>query len=213
MRRRSSLGLVFALALVSGCDFFQELQSLPEAGEDGTDSGTGSTEDGTGDTGETGDEGPCDVLDESCPNQDTLSSCDLATGELITYDCAALCQSGNLLNFTCTPTEDFSHGCWCVEPGTIKIDNCAQLEGCVIDCGGDPDSDCANECFTRTDAQTIRLLGTLYSCADRACDPLCAESPLDCGACLLQARAGLYGDCGLERQVCNADQNDEPSWP
>jgi hypothetical protein len=209
-----SLQLTVLIALgASGCDFFRELQSLPEAGEDGTAEDESG---GTGNTGETGDTGggqPCDVLDESCSDQDTLQSCDFESGELLTYDCGAWCGEGALLNFTCTPTADFSHGCWCVEPGDIKLDSCSQLELCVFECGGDPNSQCTSSCFQRTDAQTIRLLGTLYSCADRACDELCVASPGDCGSCLLSARAGLWGDCGLAREVCDADVTDEPSWP
>jgi hypothetical protein len=206
---RLQLALVITVG-ASGCDFFRELQSLPEAGEDGTaDDESGESED-TGESGETSDGEPCDVLDEVCSNQDTLLSCDYDSGELVTYDCAVWCGEEALLNFTCTPTADFTHGCWCVAPGDIKLDSCWQLETCMIECGGDPNSSCMNSCFDRTDAQTIRLLGTLYSCADRACDDLCVASPGECGSCLLAARAGLYGDCGVEREVCNADSNDEP---
>jgi hypothetical protein len=206
------LAVVIALLGASGCDFFRELQSLPEAGDDGTGEGTSETDE-TGGSDETGDAEPCDVLDESCPNQDTLRSCDFESGELVTYDCAGWCGEGSLLNFTCSPTADFSHGCWCVAPGDIKLDSCWQLESCIIECGGDPSSSCTNSCFDRTDAQTIRLLGTLYSCADRACDELCVTSPADCGSCLLSARAGLWGDCGVEREVCDADSTDETPWP
>jgi hypothetical protein len=210
---RIRLQLVVAVASLSGasgCDFFKELQSLPEAGEDGT--GT-DEDDETDSTGETGDAEPCDVLDESCPDQDTLSSCDYESGELVTYDCGTWCGEASLLNFTCIPTADFTHGCWCVSPGDIKLDSCWQLEVCIVECGGDPNSACVGACFDRTDAQTIRLLGTLYSCADRACDESCAASPADCGACLQAARAGLWGDCGVEREVCDADTTDETPWP
>jgi hypothetical protein len=189
-----------------GCDFFRELESLPEAGEDES----GGTEGETETAGETGDE-PCTVLDDHCSDQDTLHSCNPETGVLETYDCAIWCGE-DLLNFTCTPTAEFSHGCWCVIPGDIKLDTCVQLEACLYDCG-EPGSDCSNGCFERTDYQTIRLLGTLVSCADRSCDELCAAYPDECGSCLLAAQAGVYGDCGLEREVCDADQGDEPSWP
>ncbi|KIG15252.1 hypothetical protein DB30_05796 [Enhygromyxa salina] len=204
--------LAVTIGALTGCDFFQELENLPEAGEDESGEGDGTA--GTGDTGDAGETGgePCDVLDEFCSDQDTLHSCDLATGELLTYPCATVCGSANLLNFTCTPTATFQHGCWCVNPGDIKLDTCLQLDTCVNECG-DPDSTCAGQCFTRTDAQTVRLLGALYSCADRACDEICASSPADCGSCLIAAKAGLWGDCGVAREVCDADQNDEPSWP
>ena len=188
------------------CDFFQELESLPEAGED--ESGGGSE---TGESfGETEGE-PCTVLDDYCSNQDTLHTCNAETGVLETYSCATLCGE-SLLNFTCTPTDSFAHACWCVSPGEIKISTCVQLEQCINACG-DPDSDCSASCFGDTDAQTVRLLGTLYSCADRACDELCVASPDECGSCLAAARAGLWGDCGVEREVCDADQSDEPTWP
>jgi hypothetical protein len=197
--------ILVTASAVSGCDFFRELESVAEAGE----SDDGTEDAGTETAGETGDE-PCTVLDDHCSDQDTLHSCNFETGAIDTYVCAALCDG--LLNFTCTPTADFRHACWCVEPGAIKIDTCAQLEVCLAECG-DPESACSNTCFGRTDYQTIRLLGTLYSCADRACDDLCAASPAECGSCLLAARAGLWGDCGLQREVCDADIGDEPSWP
>lgn len=201
--------LVLVLGLgSSACDFFRELESLPEAGEDGSDDGTTDASDESGTDG-----GPCDVLDESCPTQDTLEKCDAESGELVNYDCAGLCGQGGQLNFTCTPTADFQHGCWCVDPGGIKLDSCVDLEICVAECGGDPTSPCVEQCFGRTDAQTVRLLGTLFACADRVCDDVCAAAPADCGSCLLSARAGLWGDCGVEREVCNADQVDEPGWP
>jgi hypothetical protein len=206
---RGALAVLIGFA-ISGCDFFRELQSLPEAGEDGTAEDESGESQDSDESGETGDAEPCDVLDEACSDQDTLHSCDFESGELLTYDCGAWCGEGALLNFTCTPTADFSHGCWCVEPGNIKLDSCAQLELCVYECGGDPASACTQACFERTDAQTIRLLGTLYSCADRTCDELCVASPADCGSCLLSARAGLWGGCGVEREVCDADTTDEP---
>lgn len=211
---RSTFAVITVLAVTIGaltaCDFFQELQSDPDAG--GDESGEGGTAE-TGETGGTGGIGePCDVLDERCSDQDTLHSCDVQTGELVTYPCATVCGSSDLLNFTCTPTADFRHACWCVNPGAIKLDTCLQLDTCVVECG-DPSSDCAGSCFTRTDAQTVRLLGALYSCADRACDEVCATSPYDCGTCLNAAKAGLWGDCGVAREVCDADESDEPSWP
>lgn len=197
--------LAGSLAL-TGCDFFRELESLPGAEETGDESeGEGESAD------ETGGGEPCTVLDDHCSDQDTLHSCNFESGELDTYSCAALCGE-SLLNFSCVPTADFRHACWCVSPGAIKIDTCVQLESCLDECG-DPASACSNGCFERTDYQTVRLLGTLYSCADRACDDLCAASPSECGTCLLAARAGLWGDCGLQREVCDADAGDEPSWP
>ena len=201
---------IFALLLVSsGCDFFKELQSEP-LDETGTDSESGSETDGTGGTDETA-AGPCTVLDDHCANQDTLYTCDANTGEVMMYDCGVLCGS-ELLNFTCIPTDSFAHACWCVQPGDIKLRSCSELEACVNECG-DPNSDCSKGCFVDTDATTIRLLGTLWSCADLACDEICADYPAECSGCLASARAGLWGDCGVERSVCDADQTDEPTWP
>jgi len=187
------------------CDFFKELQSDPDAG--GTDEAGDDTTDGT----DTGSDEPCDVLDEHCADQDTLVSCDPDSGELVTSQCAALCGD-TLLNFTCTPTANFVHGCWCVSPGNIKLTACAELEDCVNGCG-DPNSTCSQSCFADTDATTIRLLGTLWSCAVIACDEICAMYPADCNSCLASAQAGLWGDCGVERSVCDADKTDEPTWP
>ncbi|MFV8755131.1 hypothetical protein ACNOYE_31675 [Nannocystaceae bacterium ST9] len=207
MRRAS---LTFALVLVlTGCDFFKELQSV-DSGDTGTDTGDTDTDETADDTGDETSDEPCDVLDEHCENQDTLVTCDAESGELITWECASLCDT--FLNFTCTPTDEFTHACWCVSPGNIKLTTCAELEVCVNNCG-DPDGTCSQQCFADTDATTIRLLGTLWSCADLACDEICATYPEDCSSCLGSARAGLWGDCGVERSVCDADQTDEPSWP
>lgn len=195
--------LLLACVPVAGCDFFQELESVDE-GDEGDDEG----DDAGDDDAETG--GECTVLDDYCSTQDTLHSCDLESGELVTLSCAELC--GNLLNFTCTPTASSAHGCWCVTAGN-PIYACGQLEDCIVGCGSDPNSDCTKTCFVRSDPQTIRLLGSLYSCADRACDELCVSDPAGCGNCLESARAGLYGDCGVPRSVCDDDTTDEPSWP
>jgi hypothetical protein len=204
--RRVPLTIALVLAL-TGCDFFKELQS------ENTDETAGTDE--TADADETADEtagtdGPCDVLDEHCEDQDTLVSCNPETGELVTSQCAALC--GDLLNFTCTPTDSFVHGCWCVGPGNIKLATCTELEACIAGCG-DPNSTCSQQCFADTDATTIRLLGTLWSCADLSCDEICAEYPGECSGCLASARAGLWGDCGVERSVCDADELDDQPWP
>lgn len=206
---RASLLLWVTSSALVACDFFQELESKPgapeqEAGEDTSGDMAGETE---GDSQE-----PCDVLDDRCSDQDTLHSCNFETGAVDLYYCTALCGA-DLVNFSCTPMANFRHGCWCVSPGTIKLDSCSELEACIVGCGGEPGSPCTNGCFERTNYQTARLLGSLYSCADRACDELCAGSPAECGACLLLAKAGLFGDCGLARSVCDADSNDEPSWP
>jgi hypothetical protein len=200
---RAALFISITSSAALGCDFFRELESRPEAGEEADDA---DDEAESGTAGETGGE-PCTVLDDRCSDQDTLHSCNFSTGEIDTYYCAGLCQGS--LNFSCTPMADFRHACWCVSPGKVKIDTCSQLESCLVGCG-DPNSACSEKCFSRTDQVTIRLLGNLYSCADRACDDLCAASPVECGSCLLAAKAGLWGDCGLARQVCDADVGDEP---
>lgn len=206
--------LVTLLGLTA-CDFFRELESLPEAGDDESGSGDDTLGDTLGDTGAGETEGePCIVYDNTCSGQDMLHACSPETLELVPVSCSAWCAG--LVNFTCAPNETevgFPHGCWCVEPGQVKIDSCTQLETCVVECGSDPNSACTQDCFTRTDTSTVRLLGALYSCADLACDQLCVDSPGECATCLIAARAGAYGDCSLAREVCNDDRNDEPSWP
>lgn len=198
---------MFVVALLTtGCDFFKELQSDPDAGGETGDDTTAGDDTG-GETAGTDGE-PCDVLDEHCSDQDTLNSCDFESGELVTYSCAALCGT-ELLNFTCTPTDSFLHACWCVSPGANKLRTCSDLEICINECA-DPASSCSANCFADTDPQTVRLLGALYSCADRACDEVCAAAPEECSNCLGAARAGLWGDCGVERSVCDADELDDP---
>ncbi|MCA9699434.1 MAG: hypothetical protein KC431_18050 [Myxococcales bacterium] len=205
-RRSPTLALALALVLpaLAGCDFFKELQSEPgaEAGDTDTDTDTGDSD--------TGDE-PCTNLDDYCADQDTLRTCDPESGALVTLDCASLCGASSQLNFSCIPAEDI-HACWCVTPGQYKLKSCSELEQCVVACG-DPGSDCSQNCFTDTTYQTVRLLGSLYHCADTSCDDICKEFPSDCGSCMQAALAGVWGDCGLERSVCDADQNDEPTWP
>ncbi|NVB40027.1 hypothetical protein G6O69_19435 [Pseudenhygromyxa sp. WMMC2535] len=209
MNRRAASLLTLALSLaLGGCDFFQELESLPGAEE--TDTGDDDDTDGDDDDTSDDDDEACTVLDDYCADQDSLWTCDYDSGELVNYDCASVC--GTSLNVTCTPTESFQHACWCTTPGSYKNKSCSELEACLTNCG-DPATDCAAACFASTTAQTARLFGSLYSCADLACDAICASSPDDCGSCLVAARAGLWGDCGVERSVCDADATDEPSWP
>ena len=218
--RASSVVLVTLLGLsgllgLTACDFFRELQSLPDAGEDESGSGDGSG-DTEGETEGDSDAGPCTVYDNYCGGQDEWHVCNPETEELEEYSCSNWCGGNSLLNFACVPDETvvgFIHGCWCVEPGAIKLDTCVQLEDCIVGCGSDPNDDCTPECFARTDAATTRVLGQLYSCADLACDAECTDNPTNCAACLAYARKGLYGDCGLARKVCDDDETDEPSWP
>ena len=63
-------------------------------------------------------------------------------------------------------------------------------------------------------ATTARLYGALVLCAEAACEDECLEVPEGCGECISLARAGLYGDCGVERSVCDADRPDDGfPWP
>ena len=51
-------------------------------------------------------------------------------------------------------------------------------------------------------------------CAETTCNDECLAYPDGCGDCLGAARAGLYGDCGVERSVCDADLPDDAfPWP
>jgi hypothetical protein len=137
-----------------------------------------------------------------------LSSCDLASGVLTDYNCATLCN-GNL-NFTCLSNPDGQHGCWCVQPGDIALDGCAQVEVCIAGC---TTANCTNGCFGRASTPTIRLLGALFHCAESDCEAQCEASAETCNSCILATRAGVYGGCGVERSVCDADTVDEIPWP
>ena len=204
--------LALTCLLASGalaCDFFNELEPL----EDGDETGTAG--DGTGmETGEEtgGDDAGagegCTLVDDRCASQDVVESCDLGTGALSTLDCAALC-SGKL-NFTCLQASTGQHGCWCVTPGDIALDGCAELEACVTSCAT---TACTDACFGRASVPTVRLLGALYHCAENDCEDLCNESPENCNSCILATRAGVYGGCGVERSVCDADEVEDFPWP
>lgn len=211
---------LLALLGTAGCDFFQELESLPEAGggeESGEDSGT-EGEGGEGTPTDLGDGQPCTTLDDVCLGQDSLISCDPETAELKAHDCGTLCAQNGQLNFTCSVLSvdtGLAHGCWCSSPNNVKIDACNDVDQCIFNCGAFPDlaGECTEACLSRTDASTIRLLGSLYHCADLSCDAACAQDPFSCMDCVLSARAGLYGDCALERAFCDSDTNDDIPWP
>ncbi len=205
MRSLASPALTLALALAAGaCDFFQELDSAESAGTTGGTSGGGATDTGTAGAG------PCGPADDTCLDQDRLRTCDPATGEVTEYDCAAVC--GGTLNFTCLMVTPQDHACWCVEPGAQKVYGCKDLEACLQGCGADPTDACANQCFGRTTAETIRTYGALVHCAQAACEPTCEADVTACAACLESAMAGTSGGCALARSVCDADTGDEP-WP
>jgi hypothetical protein len=199
-RRAGAAALTLLLAgLPLGCDFFDELESDPIESTS-TDGGDG---DGDGD----GD-GHCGLEDDRCASQDLLTSCDLATGTLTDYNCASVC--GASLNFTCLSSGNGQHGCWCVQPASIALDGCADLEVCVSECAT---PECSSACFSRASTPTIRLLGALFHCAESDCEDLCKESAEVCNSCILATRAGVYGGCGVERSVCDADTVDEIPWP
>ncbi len=199
--------LLLLLAPVpAACDFFHELDDADSAGTGtgGTDTGTGSDTDTAGSTGT----GPCSVAsDDRCLTQDALQSCDEASGELSSLDCGDVC--GSFVNFTCIDTPSGQHGCWCVEPGAQKVYACWELESCLQGCTWDTTGECANQCFARTTAATVRMYGALVHCARSYCEQVCADAPDTCGGCLDDAMAGLAGDCAVPRSVCDNDQNDE----
>lgn len=211
-----SAGWVLLVALVGGCAWFKELQSAESAedgGSDDTGDGTGDdTGDGSGSSDGTG-AGACEIADDDrCADQDTLRSCDPATGVLTEYACTDLCSG--TMNFSCViATAESQHGCWCVVPGDQKLLTCVELEGCLLDCTSATSTDCADACFSRTIAGTIRTYGALVSCAHHGCDDTCRESPDDCSACISTAIASGTGDCVLERSVCDADLPSDPWWP
>lgn len=191
----------------AGCDFFQELESEPTAGTD-TDTGTGT---GGSDTGDP-DDGSCDLArDDRCLDQDTVDSCDPQTGELTELDCPALCGANT--NFSCVSTSTGQHACWCVEPGAVKTLSCTELEGCLEDCEGAPDLGCADRCFGRTDALTIRIFGALLHCAETTCEQTCTDAPGSCAQCVSAARLAGEGGCSLPRAICDDDRNPDEPWP
>jgi hypothetical protein len=186
----------------SACDFFKELQGAEAAGETDTD---GAETEGEADTD------ACGLEDDYCAGQDTLESCDYASGIATTYNCAQLC--GEYVNFSCLTIAAGSHGCWCVEPDPYGWYTCTDLEACLAGCGTDVAGECGNQCFLRTTATTIRLLGALVACSEVQCQASCVDAPEGCMDCLLAAKAGLYGDCSVERSLCDADESDDEPWP
>jgi hypothetical protein len=185
-----------------GCDFFRELDSEESAG---TSTGTG----GSGSSGGSGSGGgPCTVVDDDrCGDQDTLESCNEEDGVVTTYDCGLEC--GVYTNFTCIRAASGQHSCWCTGPGQQKVYSCTELEACLSGCGWDDTTGCADQCFARTTASTVRMYGAVVHCAFAACEPLCASDPASCDPCIQAALAGQAAGCALERSVCNADTNDE----
>jgi hypothetical protein len=199
-------GLAIAAAVAS-CGFFQELESLESA--DAGDSEMGSS---TGDDDAEPTEGPgCSFPeDDRCGAQDRLHVCDPESEVASTWDCSELC--GGLVNFTCLGAGNGQHACWCVEPGAQKVLSCTELEDCLRGCEGAPDLGCADQCFSRTTAATVRTLGTLVHCAHSSCQATCVDDPASCPPCIETAMLGASG-CVLERTVCDNDRNDEPEWP
>jgi hypothetical protein len=195
--------LVVSVFALGACDFFNELQSADSETGEGDGDGDGDGESGS----ETG--GECTLQDDMCVSQDNLLSCNFETGELEDLNCANLCAPN--INVACMMAPSTVHACWCAVPGDIKIDSCTQLESCLNNCGPAATEECGWNCLDRTDASTVRLLGALLSCADIACDQICKDDINVCADCLLSARAGLYGDCSIERSTC--DQDSSEPWP
>ncbi|MCA9712020.1 MAG: hypothetical protein KDK70_39660 [Myxococcales bacterium] len=193
-----------------GCDFFRELESKPGAGtgtgtDTDTDTGTGTA--GTGDT-----DGACELLrDDRCLDQDTVASCSLADGAVTEVDCVATC--GTLTNFSCVVAGTGQHACWCVDPGAQKVLSCTELEGCVSECDLSQSFECADRCFARTDAATVRIYGALVHCAESTCTQTCLDTPEICSACIDAALTQGAGGCSLPRAICDDDRSPEdPSW-
>jgi hypothetical protein len=124
------------------------------------------------------------------------------------YDCGEIC--GGNLNFTCLGVGYGQHGCWCAAPGQQKVLSCSELESCLRDCETAPDNFCSDKCFTRTTGSTVRMFGALVHCAHDSCHEICIEAPELCTTCIRSGIDDGAGPCGLERSVCDADQNDEP---
>jgi hypothetical protein len=201
VRRFRRVAWLAAIALALACSFFEELKSAESAeGED------------EGDTDEPVPEGACEFpIDDRCGDQDTVHTCDPATGEFEVSSCSDWC--GLYTNFSCVATGTGQHGCWCTEPGKQKVFSCSELATCLEDCVNDATGGCADQCFGRTDASTVRLFGALVFCAHDSCHETCLETPELCGNCIDGAvRLGEQG-CAFPRSVCDGDRNDEPWSP
>lgn len=208
--------MVIVVALAAGCSWFEELQSADSADDSGSSSGTddGGDDDDSGDSGSSGTGGgPCTIEDDDrCTDQDTLQSCDEASGDITVSSCTELC--GESVNFSCViATAEVQHGCWCVVPGKQKNLTCVELEACLLGCTDATSTDCADACFTRTDGGTIRTYGALVSCAHHECDDTCRDDSENCGTCISGAIMSGTGGCVLERSVCDADASSDPWWP
>ncbi len=205
--------VLLASACAAGCSFFEELGDAPwadtDTDTDGADEDDGDLDvDGGSVSAETGAE-PCTIeRDDLCVDQDTLHSCDPQTGELTVMDCAAAC--GNNLNFTCLGTPSGQHACWCVVPGKQKVLSCGELEACLQGCTNAVGTACADGCFSRTTEAAIRIYGALVWCAHASCRDACLEEAYACATCIASGIQNGTGGCGLERSVCDTDQNDEP---
>ncbi len=200
-----------ALALcgpwAAGCDFFQELESVPGATETGTGTGTGTGDASTGET----EEAACALSnDDRCLDQDTVASCSLQDGTVSEVDCVAEC--GVFVNFSCVTTGSGQHACWCVEPGANKVLSCSELEDCMEGCDPSSPLSCADTCFARTNALTVRIYGALVHCAEQTCQQTCIDSPFDCLACINSARIDGGGGCSLPRAICDDDRNADDPW-
>ncbi len=203
---------------VAGCSLFQELQSADSStpATDGSSGGSDGSGSGSG-SGSGGAEAHACVIasDDRCENQDTLRSCDPSTGEATVYSCTDVC--GGNLNFSCLlASTEGQHACWCVVPGAGKQLSCTGLEDCLRACEASQSAPagCADTCFSRTNAETIRSYGALVFCANEYCDTACHEDQAACGDCVAEAIQFGGGDCTLERALCDQDDGtDDPWWP
>jgi hypothetical protein len=189
-----------------GCGLFEELQDAEDASADGSGGAATST---ASDEGGSETAVSCEVAyDDRCADQDTLFTCDPATGDVTEYSCVALC--GGNLNFTCLlATNGGQHGCYCVTPG-YDGSTCAELEGCLRDCVNAPDSGCSDQCFSRAADGTIRTYGALVYCAHADCAITCREAPEQCATCIETTITQGLGPCTVHRSLCDEDATEEP---
>jgi hypothetical protein len=205
---------VLLLTSLLGCSYFKELQDAEDAsaGSDDDTSGSSTADDTAGETVDTGGSetaAVCELAtDDRCGDQDTLFTCDPATGEVTEYSCAAMC--GGNLNFTCLlASNDGQHGCYCVVPG-FDGSTCFELETCLRDCVNAASSGCTDTCFSRATTGTIRTYGALVYCAHTDCADMCRDTPELCGSCVESAIITGMGACQVERSLCD---NDVPADP
>ena len=194
-----SLSLI-ALSVLSCREFFREIELEEEAETKSSEENTSQSSNFTDKTSD----GPCQIEDEACIDQDVMLICDPDSGNADMMFCPDRC--GDKINISCLQIDSSHHACWCQTPGPRKNINCAELETCIERCTQQASDDCMPRCFARTDSLTARLYGALLYCAEEQCHDLCHKTPELCQKCVVSARSGTDGACIVERSLCDQDE-------